>query len=137
MKRTASRIVAIALALVSVVSILISCDTQLDIEVGILWRDDPFFNQTGSTYLGILKGQWDTNTGFDKSMLDTAEVVPGANRFYKFSIDVINSDHFTAFIFMDNNDNQSYDDGYDSVLGYKYNYGESGGELEISLSAYY
>jgi len=117
--------------------ILCSCESFLDIKVGILWNDDPHVSQSDSVYLGILQGKWDSESGFDCVLLDTTEVLVGVNRCYSFSINTDDSDNYTAFIFFDSNGNGKYDDGYDSVLGYKYNYGESGGDLEISLSAYY
>lgn len=127
----------IRIAFTCTVMCLCSCESLLDIEVGILWQDDPFFSDTGTVYLGILKGKWDSNTGFDNTVLDISEVQPGMNESCRFSVNTSKSDNFTAFIFIDIGDNGIYDDGYDTVLGYKYNYGESGGNLEISLSAYY
>jgi len=135
MKQTSLRILYLTIG--SIALLLLSCESLLDIEVGILWRDDTTISQAGSTYLCVLKGKWDFETGFDDDILDTVEVVPGTNGIHKFSINSGESDHFTAFIYMDNNHNGSYDEGYDDVLGYKYNYGESGRDLEISLSAYY
>jgi len=135
MKNTTPRI--ISLTIVSMVLLLLSCESLLNIEVGILWRDDTTFSQSGSTHLCILKGKWDSETGFDDDVLETSDVVAGTNDLYKFSLSTSQADHFTAFIFVDNNGNGKYDEGYDGVLGYKYNYGESGGNLEISLSAYY
>ncbi len=96
-----------------------------------------FFSDSGLVYLGLLKGELDSNTGIDNKVLEIYEIQRGVNGSSRFSIHTNKSDHFTAFIFVDAGDNRVYNDGHDAVLEYQYNYGESGGALEISLSAYY
>ena len=117
--------------------VLGSCESYIDIEVGILWQDDQHFNHISDAYVGILEGKWDSGTGFDGDLLDAQEVTIGTNTGHSFTISTDRSAHYTAFIFYDENDNDLYDEGYDHIAGYKYNWGESGGELDISLSAHY
>ena len=113
MKQTSLRILYLTIG--SIALLLLQCESLLDIEVGILWMDDTRFSQLGSAYLCVLKGKWDFETGFDDDILDTTEVVPGTNGIHKFSINTGESDHFTALIFIDNNDNGTYDEGYNGV----------------------
>jgi hypothetical protein len=127
----------IPIPIVVTLLILCSCESFLDIKVGILWNDDPHVNIADSVYLGILQGKWDSESGFDSGLLDTAEVLVSVNHCYRFSINTNDSDNYTAFIFYDSNGNGKYDEGFDEVLGYKYNYGKAGGQVDISLSAYY
>ena len=116
---------------------LMSCESTQDIEVGILWRDDTSLSYAGSAYLCLVKGTYDFNSGFESDILDSVSVSPGANSAYNFSIAARKSSVYTAFVYMDVDDDGQYSEGYDVVFGYKYNSGEPSESLEISLSAYY
>ncbi|MBT3825915.1 MAG: hypothetical protein HOF96_13165 [Candidatus Marinimicrobia bacterium] len=119
------------------IMMLCSCEPEVNIEVGVLWEDDQYFNDSGSACIGILGGKWDSDTGFDGTILDTTSVRLGVNGNYKFSIIASESDNYTAFIYFEHSGNEIYDEGYDIVMGYKYNKAEPGKTVEISLSAYY
>lgn len=117
--------------------LLSSCESFVDIAVGVLWQDDQHFSHSSKAYIGILAGKWDPDTGFEGDLLEAEEVTVGTNTDHSFAISADKSSHYTAFIFYDENDNAQYDEGYDPIAGYKYNWGKSGGEVDISLSAYY
>ncbi len=123
--------------LLLVLLILSSCESTQEIKVGLLWRDDTHFNNTGKRYLGMVEGEYDLGTGFDGSVLEIMSVNPGENKTHLFSFSSNSSSHYTAFIFIDVDSSETYDDGYDIISGYKYNYGEPGERLNISVSAFY
>ena len=118
-------------------SLLLACEKTQEIQVGLLWKDDAFFSHSGSRYLGLLEGEYDLTTGFDMPVLDSTPVLTGINKSYLFSISASGSRNYTAFIFIDLDSSKTYDEGYDIISGYKYNYGEPGACLNISLSSFY
>lgn len=116
---------------------LISCESSQEIQVGILWKDDPHFDESGQRYLAILKGECDFETGFAGHVLDFQTVGLAANETYYFSCSSNGTENYTAFVFADMNSDSSYNEGYDVVTGYKYNSGEPGDPLTISVSSFY
>ncbi len=116
---------------------IFSCELNQDIQVGVLWKDDVQYAASGARYLGLIKGIYDFDTGFTGELLDTAAVTPGINSTYVFSVSTGGAENYTAFVFIDLDSDGIFDDGDDTVSGYKYNYGEPGEALNISVSAYY
>ncbi|MBT4034210.1 MAG: hypothetical protein HOB84_14755, partial [Candidatus Marinimicrobia bacterium] len=45
--------------------------------------------------------------------------------------------NLTAFVYLDINKNGIYEDGYDKLTGYKYNYAVSNETTSIAVSAYF
>ena len=117
--------------------LLWSCESVVNIKVAVLWEDDLHFSRSGSAHIGILQGKWDSDTGFDATVLDTGSVIIGVNSCYCFTLNASDSDNYTAFIYFEQNEEEGYDEGYDPIVGYKYNRAEPGTTLEISVSAFY
>lgn len=133
------RMTLVKFTLFSVVCMLflVSCESTQEIQVGILWQDDPHFDDTGIRYLAVLKGECDFDTGFEGYVLDSQPVRLAENTTYYFSCVSSGAGNYTAYIFVDTNADSSYSEGYDVITGYKYNYGEPGEPLTISLSSFY
>ncbi len=116
---------------------LLGCEMDQNINVGITWLDDNHFDSDSSRYLGIVEGEFDLNTGFETTLIELAKIIPGDDATHSFSLATHSSSNYTAFVFIDMNNNDNYDEGYDLISGYKYNRGEPGECLNISVSAYY
>jgi len=117
--------------------ILIGCETSQLIEVGVLWNDDSHFSNSNATFLAIAEGEFDQETGFDTILIELTSVSPGENEVHKYSFSTTSSNNYTAFIFVDENHNGTYDEGYDIISGYKYNCAAAGECLSISVSSFY
>ena len=102
-----------------------------------MWKEDTSFIAAEYRYLALIKGKCDFDTGFTNTLLDTSHVIPGIDATYHFSIPSSKAADYTAFIFVDINPDGLYEDGYDTVSGYKSNRGEIGDVLYISVSAFY
>ena len=117
--------------------LLWGCETSQEIEVGVLWNDDIHFSNENSRYLAIVEGEFDLETGFDVTLAEFISVTPGTNAIQKWSLGSGGSSNYTAFVFIDENGNEQYDDGHDIVSGYKYNCAEENECLSISVSSFY
>ena len=117
--------------------LMFSCESTLDIEVGVLWQDDSRFVNSHDRYLALLEGKFDSQTGFDSEVKDQVLVLPANQETHRFSFDAGGSNNYTAFIYIDENANGSYDEGYDVVSGYKYNCVDKDARLRISVSSFY
>jgi len=124
-------------ASILLLGVLLSCEPQVVVEVGLIWRDDAHFHRDLKAYVALLDGEWDTQTGFDGDLRASEEVVPGRNTTIQFEITDRGASSCTAFLFFDENEDLQYDEGYDTVVGYKYNSCPSGEVLRICLSGHY
>lgn len=123
--------------MLTLLGMLASCESTQDLEIGLRWEDDQYLESSQKIYLSILKGVFDSNSGFDSQDLATVEVICCENQTYSFSFSSSGSSSYTAFVYIDKDGNAKYEEGYDLVCGYKYNYGNTGEPTFISLSVCY
>jgi len=113
------------------------CETALDMHVGISWLDDDHFSSGSARYLGVVEGEFDLDSGFETTLIELAKIIPGDDTVHTFALPSNSSTNYTAFVFIDMNNNANYDEGYDVISGYKYNCVQPGECLNISVSAFY
>ncbi len=116
---------------------IFNCEKQLYVETGVNWSDDTYFNSDGDWYLAISEGSYSIGGGAAIVVVDQLPLTRGKNTSQRFVLSSGSEGDITAFVYLDVNENGSYDDGYDKITGYKYNYSDSGETTSIAVSAFY
>lgn len=117
--------------------VLTNCENPRYVEAGVLWTDDSYFTAEGDWYLAISEGCYSNCEGATIEVLDQYQISTSSNVTQKFMLGSGAEGNLTAFVYHDSNGNGTYDDGYDKLTGYKFNYATSGETTSIAVSAYY
>jgi hypothetical protein len=117
--------------------LFMNCEKQIYLEAGLTWTDDTYFNETGDWYLAVSEGCYSNCAGAMLCVVDQIRVIPGQNAVQRFVLGDAAEGNITSFVFLDVNHNGSYDDGYDQITGYKYNYSSTDETTCIAVSAYF
>lgn len=116
---------------------LINCESPIYIEAGVLWSDDAQFSEDGDWYLALSEGCYSNCEGATLDVIDQAPLEPNKVATNRFVLGSGSKGNVTAFVFLDTNENGIYDDGYDILTGYKYNFADTGESTAIAVSAYF
>jgi len=119
------------------IAMLVNCEKQIFVETGVLWSDDTYFSANGDWYVAVSEGCYSNDVCAVINVLDQEPILPGKNTTNKFMITGSSANYITAFVYLDVNENGIYDDGYDKLTGYKYNYADEIGTASIAVSAYF
>ncbi len=117
--------------------VLSNCENPRYVDAGVIWTDDSYFTSEGDWYLAISDGEYSNCEGATIEVLDQFPISVNKNVTQKFVLGAGSEGNITAFVFLDTNENGIYDEGYDKLTGYKYNYAVSNETTAISVSAYY
>lgn len=123
--------------IILVALVLTNCENPRFIEAGVHWTDDANFSVEGDWYLAVSEGCYSSCEGATVEVLDQYPISANKNGTQKFMLGSGAEGNLTAFVYYDSNGNGSYDDGYDVLTGYKYNYATAGKTTFIAVSAYY
>jgi len=117
--------------------ILSNCENPRYIEAGVNWTDDSYFSAEGDWYLAISDGCYSNCDGATLEVLDQLPITVNKNVTQKFVIGSGSEGNLTAFVYLDSNGNGVYDDGHDTLTGYKFNYAVNNETTLIAVSAYF
>jgi len=124
--------------LILLVAMLISnCENPRYVEAGVIWTDDSYFAEEGDWYLAVSEGCYSNCEGAAINVLDQFPISVNKKTTQKFVLGSGAECNLTAFVYLDTNENGTYDDGYDKLTGYKFNYAEANETTEIAVTAYY
>jgi hypothetical protein len=116
---------------------LMNCEKQLYIETGVLWSDDSYFSAEGDWYLALSEGSYSNDFGATINVVDQLPLSVGENATRRFVLGGGSTGNITAFVYLDVNGNGIYDDGYDNLTGYKFNYADDTETTSIAVYAYF
>jgi len=117
--------------------IFMHCEDCQYVEAGIIWMDDIHFEKDGDWFLAVAEGCYEQCDGAIIDVLDQHHVVTNQNTIKRFVLSSTSGCNVTAFVYLDVNQNEQYDDGYDVLTGYKYNYCSMNETTPISIAAYF
>ena len=117
--------------------ILSNCENLRYVDAGVIWTDDLYFSEEGDWYLAISDGCYSNCEGVAIEVLDQFPISANKKTTQKFALGSGAEGNLTAFVYLDTNENGAYDDGYDRLTGYKFNYAEANETTEIAVSAYF
>ena len=117
--------------------ILSNCENPRYVEAGVIWTDDSYFSEEGDWYLAVSEGCYSNSEGVAIDVLDQFPISVNKKTTQKFVLGSGAECNLTAFVYLDINENGIYDDGYDKLTGYKFNYAEANETTEIAVTAYY
>jgi len=117
--------------------LVFNCTRQLYVETGVLWTDDQYFNTTGDWYIALSEGCYSNGEGAKLNVIDQLPLTPGRNSVERFIVDSGTAEDITAFVYLDVNQNGQYDDGYDKITGYKFNYSTVNTTTPIAVPAFF
>jgi hypothetical protein len=117
--------------------LFINCEKQIYLEAGLTWSDDVYFEQSGDWYLAVSEGCYSNCEGATLCVVDQFQVTPGTNTIERFVLGDAAEGNITSFVYLDVNQNGTFDDGYDHITGYKFNYSGFGEVTSIAVSAYF
>jgi len=124
--------------LILLVAMLISnCENLRYVDAGVIWTDDSYFSEDGDWYLAISDGCYSNDEGAAIEVLDQFPISVNKKTTQKFALGSGAEGNLTAFVYLDTNENGTYDDGFDKLTGYKYNYAVSNETTSIAVAAYY
>jgi hypothetical protein len=117
--------------------VLSNCENPRYVDAGVIWTDDSYFSEDGDWYLAISDGCYTNCEGATIDVLDQMPIVPNKKTTQKFVLGSGAEGNLTAFVYLDSNGNGTYDDGYDKLTGYKFNYAAANEITSIAVSAYF
>jgi hypothetical protein len=117
--------------------VLSNCENPRYVDAGVIWTDDSYFSEDGDWYLAISDGCYTNCEGATIDVLDQMPIVPNKKTTQKFVLGSGAEGNLTAFVYLDSNGNGTYDDGYDKLTGYKFNYAAANETTSIAVSAYF
>jgi len=123
--------------IILVVLLLTNCENSRYVDAGVIWSDDSYFSSDGDWYLAISDGSYSNDFGATIDVLDQYPISVNKNTTQKFMLGSGEEGNLTAFVYLDTNENGIYDDGYDKLTGYKYNYAVNNETTSIAVTAYY
>ncbi len=128
----------INLALILLTAVILSnCENPRYVEAGVTWSDDLYFSADGDWYLAISEGCYSNYDDTAINVLDQCPIPVNKNITRKFVLGSGSEGNLTAFVYLDTNGNGVYDDGYDKLTGYKFNYAVKNETTPIAVSAYF
>lgn len=116
---------------------IFNCEQQLYVETGVNWSDDTYFSAEGDWYLALSEGCYSNCAGATIDVVDQLPITIGENSTKRFVLGSGSKGDITAFVYLDVNGNGVFDDGYDKITGYKYNYSDVNETTTIAVSAFY
>ena len=116
---------------------IFNCEKQLYVETGVNWSDDAYFSADGDWYLALSEGCYSNCEGATLTVVDQLPITLGENSVKRFVLGPGSAGDITAFVYLDVNENGIYDDGYDKITGYKFNYSDVSETTSIAVSAFY
>ncbi len=116
---------------------IVNCEKQLYVETGVTWNDDSYFSAEGDWYLALSEGCYSNCEGAAIDVVDQLPITTGQNSIKRFVLGSGSEGNITAFVYLDVNENGTYDDGYDKITGYKFNYSDASETTSIAVSAFY
>jgi len=126
------------LALILLTALILSnCENPRYIDAGVIWSDDSYFSSEGDWYLAVSDGCYANCEGATLDVLDQYPISVNKNVTRKFVLGSASEGNVTAFVYLDVNQNGIYDDGYDKLTGYKFNYSVDNKTTSIAVSAYF
>jgi len=125
------------IATILIALVLSNCESPRYVDAGVIWSDDSYFSEEGDWYLAISDGSYSNDIGATIDVLDQLPITVNKKTTQKFVLGSGSEGNLTAFVYLDTNENGSYDDGYDKLTGYKYNYAVSNETTSIAVAAYY
>ena len=117
--------------------VLSNCENRRYVDAGVIWTDDTYFSEEGDWYLAISDGCYSNGEGLAIDVLDQFPIVANKKTTQKFVLGSGAEGNLTAFVYLDTNENGTYDDGYDKLTGYKFNYATTNETTSIAVSAYF
>jgi len=130
--RTTSIILIILSALM-----MSNCETPRYVEAGVIWMDDSYFNADGDWYLAISEGLYSSEEGAIVEVVEQIAIRANVDAIQRFVLGSGPEGNLTAFVYVDVNGNGLYDDEYDNITGYKYNYAVNNETTQIAVMAYF
>lgn len=125
------------LFIILVAMVISNCENLRYVEAGVIWTDDVYFSTDGDWYLAISDGCYSNCEGATLDVLDQMPISVNNRTIQKFVLGSGSEGNLTAFVYLDINKNGTYEDGYDKLTGYKYNYAVSNQTTSIAVSAYF
>ncbi len=116
---------------------IVNCEKQLYIETGVIWSDDSYFSEAGDWYLALSEGEYSNDFGVTIDVVDQLPINVGENTVKRFVLGSGSEGNITAFVYLDVNQNGVFDDGYDTLTGYKFNYSDVTETTQIAVLAYF
>jgi len=117
--------------------ILSNCENPRYVDAGVIWTDDSYFSEEGDWYLAVSEGCYSNCEGAAINVLDQFPISVNKKTTQKFVLGSGAEGNLTAFVYLDTNENGIYDDGYDKLTGYKYNYSVKNETTAIAVAAYF
>ena len=117
--------------------LLSNCENPRYVDAGVIWTDDSYFTEEGDWYLAIFDGCYSNSECTPIDVLDQFPIEANKKTTQKFVLGSGAEGNLTAFVYLDTNENGTYDDGYDKLTGYKYNYATNNETTSIAVSAYF
>ena len=125
------------LSIILIALVLSNCENLRYVDAGVIWSDDSHFSEDGDWYLAISDGCYSNCEGADIDVLDQFPITVNKKTTQKFVLGSGGEGNLTAFVYLDTNENGTYDDGYDTLTGYKFNYAEANETTSIAVAAFY
>jgi hypothetical protein len=123
--------------IILIAMVISNCENPRYVEAGVIWTDDTYFSADGDWYLAISDGCYSNCEGATLDILDQMPISVNHKTTQKFVLGSGTEGNMTAFVYLDVNNNGTYEDGYDKLTGYKYNYAVSNETTSIAVSAYF
>lgn len=117
--------------------LLMNCENHRYIEAGVNWSDDSQFQAQGNWYLALSEGCYSNCEGAVIDVADQVPIIAGEKAVVHFVLGAGSAGNVTAFVYLDVNANGVYDDGYDKITGYKFNYVNDSETANIAVPAYF
>ena len=125
------------IAIILTALVLSNCENPRYVDAGVIWTDDSYFSEEGDWYLAISDGCYSNCEGAEINVLDQYQIEANKKTTQKFVLGSGSEGNLTAFVYLDTNGNGTYDDGYDKLTGYKFNYATANETTAIAVSAYF
>jgi len=123
--------------IILIAMVVSNCENPRYVEAGVIWTDDSYFSADGDWYLAISDGCYSNCEGATLDILEQMPISVNRKTTQKFVLGSGAEGNLTAFVYLDINKNGIYEDGYDKLTGYKYNYAVSNETTSIAVSAYF
>ena len=125
------------IAIILTALVLSNCENPRYVDAGVIWTDDSYFSEEGDWYLAISDGCYSNCEGAEINVLDQYQIEANKKTTQKFVLGSGSEGNLTAFVYLDTNGNGTYDNGYDKLTGYKFNYATTNETTAIAVSAYF
>lgn len=120
-----------------IMTLLISCSHSLEIEVGILWKDDPHIDlDIEGVQVAIMEGEYTEPWALPDGLPAVLACHRGGAQTHYVSLQDEGQQQMTAVLYLDLDENSEYTDGYDQVIALSTNR-RSEGKFSFHLPGYF